>query len=146
MSGPRLNMAGPKPKHPCPLIDALRERHGFPSDAALARAIGMSCATVSKVRSRDLRDVSAVMLAVHEALGVSFAEIRALYGREFSPGRRYADDRGDRIKRTRARHLFEAWCRKNAHDCDRDRDGESYRRAETQAMWRTWAAARGVKP
>lgn len=60
------------------LLDTLRERFNIKSDSALARELAVTPSQISKLRSGDSKLGPAVILSIHEHLGVPVAEIRKL--------------------------------------------------------------------
>jgi transcriptional regulator with XRE-family HTH domain len=67
------------------LIDALRAQFGLDNDAALARRLRVRPPTLSKVRTRRVGVSAALLIAMHEASGLTIRDLRWLMGdrREF---------------------------------------------------------------
>ncbi len=59
------------------LLDTLRDRFQIKSDAALARELDIAPSVLSKLRAGATLGPT-VILSIHERLGVSVKEIRAL--------------------------------------------------------------------
>jgi plasmid maintenance system antidote protein VapI len=67
------------------VVDRLLELHRLRNDAALSRALGISPATICKIRTGKHGFSAGVVLRIHEALGMPVAELRALVAGE-APG------------------------------------------------------------
>jgi hypothetical protein len=67
------------------LVDALREHLGLENDAELARKLRVRPPTLSKVRNRRVAVSPALLIAMHEASGLTIRDLRWLMGdrREF---------------------------------------------------------------
>jgi hypothetical protein len=67
------------------LVDALREHLGLDNDAELARKLRVRPPTLSKVRNRRVAVSPALLIAMHEASGLTIRDLRWLMGdrREF---------------------------------------------------------------
>ncbi len=65
-------------KNAAKLLDALRDRFQIKNDAALARELDLTPGTICKLRSGGLAVGAVVILRIHEYLGLTVAEIRAL--------------------------------------------------------------------
>ena len=59
------------------LIDDYKDRHGQPSDASIARAIGVAAQTVSSWRSRGIRELPAreTMVRLADFLRVPYDDV-----------------------------------------------------------------------
>jgi hypothetical protein len=62
------------------LLDALCTHLGLANDAALSRKLRVKPPTLSKVRNRRVAVSSALLIAMHEASGLTISELRALMG------------------------------------------------------------------
>lgn len=62
------------------LLDILMEKLEAGSDAALARMLHIPPSTISKIRHKQVAVNSALLLAAHEATGISIRELRQLMG------------------------------------------------------------------
>lgn len=65
---------------PNQMLDMLMEKLGVGSDAALARVLQIPPSTISKIRHKQVAVNSALLLAAHEATGVSIRDLRLLMG------------------------------------------------------------------
>jgi hypothetical protein len=67
------------------LLDTLRAQFGLDNDAALARKLRVRPPTLSKVRTRRVGVSAALLIAMHEASGLTIRDLRWLMGdrREF---------------------------------------------------------------
>lgn len=62
------------------LLDALIDKIGLKNDAALARALSVSPPVISKLRHATLPIGGTLLVAVHEASGMSIREMKELAG------------------------------------------------------------------
>lgn len=62
------------------MFDEVRHRLGLRFDADLARVTEISTATLSKMRHRTQPIGAMTLIRLHEATGMSIAQIRALMG------------------------------------------------------------------
>lgn len=67
---------------PDKLMDALIERYKLKSDASLSRALRVSPALISKLRSKETPVTASVLLRIYDALGMGIDEARQLMGAE----------------------------------------------------------------
>ncbi|MYM73977.1 hypothetical protein GTP56_17475 [Duganella sp. FT134W] len=75
-----MNQAPPGRYDPGRLLAALRNRLAVNSDAALARALGVEPATISKIRHQRLAVGATMLLRMHEVSALDIEELRALMG------------------------------------------------------------------
>jgi plasmid maintenance system antidote protein VapI len=66
--------------HPERLLDALIEQLNLKNDAGLARVLGVSAPTMSKVRNGRLPLGPSMLVRMHEESGLSVKQLRALMG------------------------------------------------------------------
>lgn len=75
------------------IIDTYKDRHGRPSDASIARAIGVAPQTISSWRNRGIRDLPSRDTLEHLAafVGLPYAAIRdaALVDTRYMPENEY---------------------------------------------------------
>lgn len=66
------------------LIDEYRKRRGQPSDASIARAIGVAPQTISSWRNRGIKNLPErdTMRRLAEFIGVSYADVFLAAGRD----------------------------------------------------------------
>lgn len=69
-----------KQYHPEKLLDALLGRYRFRNDASLSRALRVSPALISRVRSKEAPVTSSLLVRLHDALGLDINEARELMG------------------------------------------------------------------
>lgn len=62
------------------LLDGVMEHLEIKNDAALARALQFTPATISKIRNRRLQISAAFMLRIHEITELPFSKLRAMMG------------------------------------------------------------------
>ncbi len=60
-------------------VDHLIARAGLRNDAELARFIGVTAATVSKIRAGKMTLSPGILLRLHETFGLPVAELRRLF-------------------------------------------------------------------
>lgn len=60
------------------LLDYLIKHHGFKNDRAIAIGLGISPATISKIRNKKLIPTAEIILKVHETFGTEIKKIRQL--------------------------------------------------------------------
>ena len=80
------------------LLDALIEKLHLKNDAALSRLLGIESTTLSKMRHRHLPIGATVLIGMHEASGLTIAELRALMGdhrKKFGSGTAYVKPEED---------------------------------------------------
>lgn len=65
---------------PNQLLDTLMEKLAVNSDAALARVLDIPPSTISKIRHKQVSVNSALLLAAHDATGLTIRELRLLMG------------------------------------------------------------------
>lgn len=64
-------------KRPHKLLDKIKELYNLKTDAALANLLDSDAPYISKVRSGKLRNSPELILRVHDATGLSIAEIKS---------------------------------------------------------------------
>lgn len=64
------------------LFDELQRRYNLTTDAALADALGISPAVMSKMRNGVLPVSANAVIVIHEALGLPIKEIKQLVARQ----------------------------------------------------------------
>jgi hypothetical protein len=62
------------------LLDALRQKMGFRSDKALARALEIYPSTLAKVRNAKAHLPSSLLFRIHEMTGIGVRDLRSLMG------------------------------------------------------------------
>lgn len=65
-----------------PLLDQLIAKFKLKNDAAIARTLDVGPPVISKIRNRVLPVSDGMILRIHERMGVSVANIRALIAKE----------------------------------------------------------------
>lgn len=76
----RKDLLGDPTYKPGALVDFAIAHLGARSDAGLARATGISAATWSNVRCRRLPIGDAILIKLHEQLGVTTLELKQIAG------------------------------------------------------------------
>jgi hypothetical protein len=74
------------------LLDALIEKFHLKNDAALCRLLAVYPPVISKIRHHRLPMGATLLISMHEASGLTIAELRALMGghrKKFSSGTAY---------------------------------------------------------
>lgn len=64
------------------LLDSLRAKAGYKTDAALARALGRAAPVISKLRSGAMPLGAVILLAAHDLSDISIAELKRLAAAE----------------------------------------------------------------
>lgn len=71
-----------RPRGPCaaphPLFDEVMKRGGFRSSGQMATELGFDANAISTIRAKRRAVPANLILAIHEKVGMPFAEIRAL--------------------------------------------------------------------
>jgi plasmid maintenance system antidote protein VapI len=60
------------------LLDTMRQLLNLPTDAALARKIGVNPPVISKIRGRTLPVGATMLIKLHEATDMSIRELKSL--------------------------------------------------------------------
>ena len=68
----------PNPLTPHPLFDFLIEECELSSDAALARALGVTAPTVSRMRRGTYKVTAEIILRIHKTTGLSVETIESM--------------------------------------------------------------------
>lgn len=60
------------------LFDHIKETYSIKNDRTLAKELGLSHPTVSRIQSGKARVTAEIMIAIHEKYGMSIADIKAM--------------------------------------------------------------------
>lgn len=72
------NLTGRANRGRHPLIDTIIARYRLKNDAEFCRVLGLCQSSISKIRNGLQTPGGAMLLRIHEVLGMSFAEMRTL--------------------------------------------------------------------
>lgn len=75
-----LNLAKPKKYDPNHLLNCLMKIIGVANDAALARKLKMSARIITMLREQKISFSASMLMWLHEASGLTIAELRGLLG------------------------------------------------------------------